>query len=200
MADNTLVLFTADHGNMLGEKGRWFKGIQYEGSAHVPLLWRGPQGARGSVGRAVSQVVENTDLLPSILETAGLPAPEGVQGKSFVGLTRGPDPKWKNRAYSQLRAGMLVDGDWKLIDNSLDGTGDKELYNLADDPKEDRNLAGDPRQRERGAEYSRLLAQWRAQRPAPVRVAGLATPDYAQAPDEEGAGGRRKQERRRKKD
>ncbi len=195
MADNTLVLFTADHGNMLGEKGRWFKGIQYDGSARVPLLWRGPQGARGGGGRTVSQVVENTDLLPSILETAGLAAPEGVQGKSFVSLMRGRDPKWKNRAYSQLRSGMLVDGDWKLIDNSLDGTGDKELYNLAEDPKEDRNLAGDPKQRERGAEYSRMLARWRAERPAPIRVAGLATPDYAQIPAAE-----RQQERRRKKD
>ncbi|MEK7755060.1 MAG: hypothetical protein AAB654_24250, partial [Acidobacteriota bacterium] len=85
--------------------------------------------------------------------------------------------------------------DWKLIDNSLDGTGEKELYNLADDPKEDRNLAGDAKQRERGAEYSRLLGQWRAQRPAPIRVAGLATPDYAQIPAAE-----RQQERRRKKD
>ena len=45
MADNTLVLFTADHGNMLGDRGRMFKGIMYEGSTHVPLIWRGPKGA-----------------------------------------------------------------------------------------------------------------------------------------------------------
>src|SRR6266566_6038842 len=51
MADNTLVLFTADHGNMLGDHGRWFKGVMYEGSSHVPLLWRGPKDAKENTGR-----------------------------------------------------------------------------------------------------------------------------------------------------
>lgn len=185
MEDNTLILFTADHGNMLGEKGRWFKGIQYEGSSHVPLLWKGPKGARENGGRVINRVVENTDLLPSILETAGIPIPQGVQGRSFLALARGQDPNWKNRAYSQLRGGMVVDGDWKLIDNSLDGSGEKELYNLAEDPKEERNLARDPRQKERVAELTRLLARWRADRPAPVKIPGMPTPDYAVISEEE---------------
>jgi len=187
MADNTLILFTADHGNMLGDKGRWFKGVQYEGSCHVPLLWRGPKGARENGGRVVNQVVENIDLAPSILETAGIPIPQGIQGKSFLALARGQDPKWKNRAYSQLRTGMIVDGHWKFIDNSLDGSGEKELYNLAEDPKEDRNVASDPKNKERVVEYARLLARWRAERPAPVRIPGMATPDYVHISAEERA-------------
>jgi arylsulfatase A-like enzyme len=185
MEDNTLVLFTADHGNMLGEKGRWFKGIQYEGSSHVPLLWKGPKGARENGGRVIHRVVENTDLVPSILETAGIPVPQGVQGRSFLALARGQDPNWKNRAYSQLRGGMVVDGDWKLIDNSLDGSGEKELYNLANDPKEERNLAADPGQKERVAELTRLLTRWRADRPAPIKIPGMPTPDYAVISEEE---------------
>ena len=180
MADNTLVLFTADHGNMLGDRGRWFKGIQYEGSARVPLLWRGPHSAAENGGRVVDHVVENVDLLPSILETAGLPIPEGAQGASFVNLARGKDPRWKNRCFSQLRSGMLLEGDYKLIDNSLDGSGeDIELYDLRNDPKEERNLARDPRQRERAAAFRKRIAEWRAERPAPLRVPGMATPDYA---------------------
>ena len=51
MMDNTLILFSADHGNMLGEKAHWFKGVEYEGSAHIPLLWRGPKGAQENTGR-----------------------------------------------------------------------------------------------------------------------------------------------------
>jgi arylsulfatase A-like enzyme len=179
MADNTLVLFTADHGNMLGDHGRWFKGVQYEGSARVPLLWRGPKGSRENGGRVVDKVVENTDLMPSILETAGLPLPEGVQGRSFLKLARQGDPTWKNRCFSQLRSGSLLEGGFKYIDNSLDGTGSRELYDLANDPVEHRNLSDDPRHRERVSEMARSMAAWRADRPAPARVQGMSAPDYS---------------------
>ncbi len=179
MADDTLVLFTADHGNMLGDRGRWFKGLQYEGSAHVPLIWRGPKGAKENGGRVVNKVIENTDLAPTILEAAGLSAPEGIQGSSFLKLARGQDAGWKNRCYSQLRSGMLLDGNLKYIDNSLGGTGSRELYDLANDPKEERNLSADPKQKERVVEMARAVAAWRADRPAPVRVNGLSTPAYA---------------------
>jgi arylsulfatase A-like enzyme len=180
MAEDTLVLFTADHGNMLGDRGRWFKGLQYEGSAHVPLLWRGPQGAAENGGRVVDRVVESTDLVPSILQTAGIPVPEGVQGRSFLRLARGQEPNWKNRCFSQLRSGMLLDGNFKLIDNSLDGSGPVELYDLRIDPKEERDLAGAPAHRDRVAEMRKRLAAWRADRPAPIRIAGMPLPDYAQ--------------------
>ncbi len=180
MAGNTLVLFTADHGNMLGDRGRWFKAVQYEGSARVPLLWKGPKGSPENGGRAVEQVVENTDLLPSILEAAGIPVPEGVQGRSFLKLARGREPDWKNRCYSQLQSGMLVDGQWKLIENSLDGSGALELYHLRNDPKEERNLAADRKLHDRIVAYRRRLAAWRAERPAPVRILGMPAPVYAQ--------------------
>jgi len=179
MAENTLVLFTADHGNMLGDRGRWFKGLQYEGSARVPLLWRGPKGSKENGGRTVNQVIENTDLMPSILEAAGLPVPEGVQGRSFLKLARGGDPRWKNRCFSQLRSGMLLDGPFKYIDNSLDGTGSRELYDLANDPKEGRNLGADAKHRERVTEMATQVAAWRADHPAPAKVKGLAAPDYS---------------------
>jgi arylsulfatase A-like enzyme len=179
MADDTLVLFTADHGNMLGDHGRWFKGVQYEGSSHVPLIWRGPKGAAENRGGTVAGTVENTDLMPSILETAGIAVPDGVQGRSFVSLARERDAKWKNRAFSQLRSGMFLEDGWKLIDNSLNGSGDYELYNLREDPKENRNLASDAKQKDRVAHYRAELTGWRARRPAPIRIAGMSTPAYA---------------------
>jgi len=85
MADDTLILFTADHGNMLGDRGRWFKGVQYEGSVRVPLIWRGPRGASENTGRVIEKVVENTDIMPSILDAVGIPVPEGVQGEASCG-------------------------------------------------------------------------------------------------------------------
>jgi len=186
MADDTLVLFTADHGNILGDRGRWFKGIQYEGSARVPLLWRAPKSAGLSGGRVVTKTVENTDLAPSILETVGVPLPEGMQGQSFLKLAKGKDPQWKDRCYSQLRSGMLLDGQWKMIDNRLDGSGDDiELYDLRNDPKEERNQAREPKQRDRVKALRSDLGKWRGERPAPVRVAGMSTPRYAEISETE---------------
>ena len=186
MAEDTLILFTADHGNMLGDRGRWFKGLQYEGSAHVPLLWKGPQGTSENKGRAIDKPVDTTDLMPSILETAGIPVPASIQGRSFVKLASGRDSSWKPRVFSQLRSGMVLDGAWKLIDNSpaLDGTGPFELYDLHNDPKEERNLAEEPKQRERVVQYRKELAAWRADRSAPIVVSGMAIPAYAQGESE----------------
>jgi uncharacterized sulfatase len=185
MAGNTLVLFTADHGNMLGDHGRWFKGIMYEGSAHIPLIWRGPKGAPENKGRVEQKLVENTDLAPSILETIGVPVPEGVQGKSFVSLARGRDPKWKDLAYAQLRDGMIRTPEFKFIDNSLEGSGPYELYDMRKDLKEENNLADSPKHRALVEDFKKQLARWRADKPAPVKIAGMKTPDYAFVSDEE---------------
>jgi arylsulfatase len=179
MANDTLALFTADHGNMLGDHARWFKGVMYEGSSHVPLIWRGPKGARENQAKVESKIVENADLTPSILEAAGLPVPERVQGRSFLKLVRQGDAEWKDRAFAQLSAAMLRPPDFKFIDNSQDLSGDFELYDMRNGPKEERNLAGDARRRDLAAHSRQRLTAWRADKPAPVRIAGLATPDYA---------------------
>lgn len=184
-ADNTLVLFTADHGNMLGDRGRMFKGVMYEGSAHVPLIWRGPKGAPENRGRVERKIIENTDLLPAILESAGLPIPAGVEGRSFLRLARGQDPNWKDRGYSQLATAMVRTANWKFIDNSRDLSGPFELYDLTSDPKEQRNLLEEPKLKDLVADCRRQLTQWRADKPAPIKIPGMALPRYAQLSDEE---------------
>ena len=188
MADNTIVIFTSDHGNMLGDHGRWFKDVQYEGSAHVPLIWKGPKGAKENGGHAVEPLIETTDVMPTLLEAAGLPVPEGVQGKSFLALARrSPQAArgWKNHVYSQLKGGSFIKDGYKLIDNSLDGTGAKELYHLKADPKEMTNLASDPAHAARLAKMMGELQKWRAVKPAPIKVSGMATPAYAEVGAEE---------------
>src|SRR6185436_10792061 len=89
MRDNTIVVFTADHGNMLGERNRMFKGVMYESSARVPLLLRAPGSVNG--GQVQSVPVDNASIMPTLLELAGLPLPAGVQGKSLAPLLRGND-------------------------------------------------------------------------------------------------------------
>jgi arylsulfatase A-like enzyme len=179
MADNTIVLFTADHGNMLGDRGRWFKDVMWEGSSHVPLIWRGPKGSPENKGKVVKQVVENTDLMPTLLESAGLPVPAaGVQGRSFVKLMRHGDPAWKDRALAQLATAMVRTSDYKFIDLSQNLSGNFELYDMRNDPKEERNLIDDPGQKDRVEFCKSVLTTWRGSKPAPVKIAAMATPDY----------------------
>ncbi|MBL8232770.1 MAG: sulfatase-like hydrolase/transferase [Bryobacterales bacterium] len=185
MADNTIVLFTADHGNMLGDRGRMFKSVMYEGSSHVPLIWRGVKGARENSGRVEKKIVENTDLMPAIFDACGLPLPDRMQGRSFVKLMRGGDSAWKDRCYSQLRTAMVRDSRLKFIDNSRSLSGEFELYDMQEDPKEQRNLVAEVRHRDRVEDYKRQLTEWRADKPAPVKVSGMATPAYAQISEAE---------------
>src|SRR5581483_7203249 len=111
--------------------------------------------------------------------------PEGVQGKSFLSLARGADPHWKDSCFSQLHMGMVRTPQWKLIDNSLDLSGSLELYDMRDDPWEERNLAADPKKRDLIEEFKTQLTKFRAERPAPIKVPGMATPAYAVISDKE---------------
>ena len=185
MADNTIVLFTADHGNMLGDRGRMFKDLMYEGSSHVPLIWRGVKGAPENRGRVVPGIVENTDLMPAILESAGVPAPRGVQGRGFLELMRGGGHDWKDRCYAQLGTAMVRTPQWKFIDLSKNLSRGFELYDMREDPKEERNLAAEPKHRDLMEDFKRQLTAWRADKPEPVKIAGMPTPAYARISDEE---------------
>ena len=182
MMDNTLILFSADHGNMLGEKGRWFKGVEYEGSAHIPLLWRGPKGAAENAGRVETKIVENTDLAPTILDYIGAPVPAGMQGRSFLKLARGGDANWKDRCYSHLRSGMVRTAEWKFIAN---GAEDFELYDMRRDPHEEKNVAGEAGRKALVSDLNGRLTRWLAEKPAPVKIAGMETPAYAFVSEEE---------------
>ena len=126
-----------------------------------------------------NKLIENTDLLPTILESAGLPVPERVQGSSFLKLARQGDADWKDRAYAQLATAMYRTPEFKFIDNSRDLSADVELYDMRNDPKEQRNLAADPKQKDFVAHAKQQLTRWRAEKPAPVKIAGMETPDYA---------------------
>ncbi len=173
LAKNTIILFTSDHGNMLGDRGLWFKDFMYEGSAHVPLLIKTPT----TKPRKFEQIIENIDLMPTLLDYARIPIPAGIQGRSFKPLLEtGKQPNWKNRCISDLTATMYLAGGWKYIDNH---NGAFELYNLHKDPSETTNLANDPGAKSRLHFAQQEIKRWRAQQPPNVAVPGMPTPDYA---------------------
>jgi choline-sulfatase len=150
LQDGTLILVTADHGDMCGEHGMWFKRTVREWSARVPLIVAGPNVA---AGRRVGQAASLVDLFPTMLDVAGLsPAagfPHLLDGHSLVGfLADQESPDWPDEAVVEnfgeatiapIRA--LVKGRYKFV--YAHGLPD-QLYDLESDPGEWLNLADDP--------------------------------------------------------
>ncbi len=184
LADDTIVVFTADHGNMLGDHNRWFKGVMYEGSARIPLLMKaattGDHADAFNRGKVVGQIVENIDVMPTLLEMIGHPLPDdpGFQGSSMVQLVEGRDPKWEDVAFAE-RGGMMVrTPDWKLIRNRAPNDRNRqpeyELYHLADDPEEEFDLANDPARAPIFETLRAMLDDWREAHPSVPSIEGVA--------------------------
>jgi len=144
--ENTLIVVTSDHGDMLGERGLWYKMSFFEHAVRVPLIVAGPGVQQGTSGNACSLV----DLLPSFLEVAGgseadLGAP--IDGRSLMPLARG-EPDAKDEAIAEYCAEMtpwpvymIRRGALKYIHCAFDPP---QLYDLDADPLEKTNRAGDP--------------------------------------------------------
>jgi uncharacterized sulfatase len=166
LAEDTIVVFTSDHGYMIGHHGLWHKGNatwlaeghqghrpnMFDDAIRVPLLvrWPGviPPGSR------VDAAVTNLDILPTMLDLVGLGTPENlkIEGRSFAPfLRREVAMYWDNTVYGQYdmhhgqvaRMRMIRTPDWKLV-RRLDVPGQDELYDLRNDPGELRNLDQDP--------------------------------------------------------
>ena len=170
VADNTVVGFSSDHGEMLGDHGFVEKCLMYEESVRVPCILSWP--ARLPAGREVHCPVGGVDLMPTLLELAAAPLPTPLDGRSLATpLLRGEEPAPApvlaeiasqdaiyrgHREPEQLAAHvMLREGDWKYVRNRHDVD---ELYDLAADPREMRNLAADPTQAARVADLRRHIA------------------------------------------
>jgi choline-sulfatase len=157
LEDDTIVAFTSDHGEMLGERGLWYKMAFFEQSARVPLLVRVPGGAPGprveggAPGRRVAEPVSLLDVGPTLLELAAGPgaAPaEDLDGESLVPLMAGAAPRRSRPVVGEYLAEgvtapavMIRRGTHKFV--SCPGDPD-QLYDLAQDPLELVNLAGEP--------------------------------------------------------
>ena len=156
--ENTVVIFMSDHGEMLGDHGLLLKGCRfYEGLVRVPLVvsWPG-QFSRGLVSDAL---VELTDLAPTLMDLAGVPVSERVQGRSLVPILKGEEDPHHHRAFVRCEyyrtlnpannpriqgsyGTMIRDRQYKLVVYHRYGVG--ELFDLEKDPGEFENLWADP--------------------------------------------------------
>lgn len=151
--DDTLVIVTADHGRYVGEHGFDNHNFgAFEGPYRIPMILAGPGVAKG---QATDAYVSLMDLCPTLIEAAGAPPMENLDGRSFLPLLGDPQGRAPdfNACYAEshgtrfeLTQRVYWEGPWKFVFNGFD---EDELYNLADDPDELENLASRPDRAER---------------------------------------------------
>jgi arylsulfatase len=166
--DNTIVVFTSDHGNMLVDHALFVKWSAYEGALHVPLIAWYPKEFPG--GRNTRRITQTFDVVPALLEEARCPVPQGRQWKSCARFLRGdPSPESERKyAYAMVERdrglkrcpstfAVVRSGNYKYV--SYMDSASRELYDLKRDPGELTNLAS---RRELSAPFERELARWLA--------------------------------------
>lgn len=148
-AENTLVLYVADHGDYCGEHGLFAKGIPcFRGAYHVPAVIRWPCGIRDP-GRRVNDFISLADFAPTFIELTGLPLQRHFAGASLAPFLRDEKPPtWRDAIHTQCNGVELyytqrsvMTRDFKYVFNGFD---QDELYNLRVDPHEMRNVSDDP--------------------------------------------------------
>jgi iduronate 2-sulfatase len=166
LRENTVVVFVADHGYQLGEKGKWSKaGSLFEGGTRVPLIIHTP-GAKGN-GRSSTRIVQSLDIYRTMAELCGLPVPAGVEGKSLAPLLNDPRANWEEPAFSiWSEDGKTVHGTavrterWRYAEFGKDAAHGAMLFDVHADPMELTNLAEDAKFAEVRKRLSGLVAEY----------------------------------------
>jgi arylsulfatase A-like enzyme len=173
-AEDTIVVFTADHGDMIGAHGMVWKSTAafYEEVVGVPFIIRFP--GRISPGRSPVPT-DTTDFMPTMLELLGRPVPEHVQGRSLASLLRGDEGAVEGPRYAfcerlkgnalqgrRLKPGhpgsfMVRSENWKYARYR---DGEEFLYNLGQDPGETENRIGEPGAQDKSREMRERLEDW----------------------------------------
>ncbi|HEX6987143.1 MAG TPA: sulfatase-like hydrolase/transferase [Planctomycetaceae bacterium] len=163
---DTLIVFSSDNGLAVGSHGLMGKQNVYEDGLRVPLVLNGP-----GIGKGRSDaLVYLLDLYPTVLDLVGAEVPPGLDGRSFAGVLRGETDRHRDEillAYEDVQR-SLRDGRWKLI--RYPHINRTQLFDLASDPHETRDLSTEPDQAERIERLMTLLAQRQEQfgDPAPL--------------------------------
>ncbi|MBD3177740.1 MAG: arylsulfatase [Armatimonadia bacterium] len=179
LLDNTLIVYTSDHGDMLGDHHMWRKTFAFEGSARIPMLMRWPEGmVDGPRGRVESAPVELRDILPTCLHAAGAPYdPSHFDGGSMLSLLQGRG-QWRDaidlehgRCYwPENQWTALTDGHTKYI--YFAPTGEEMLFDLDRDPNETRDLARSPGHDDLRRHWRQRMVEHLAERGEPWVVDG----------------------------
>ncbi|MGD8239146.1 MAG: sulfatase-like hydrolase/transferase [Armatimonadota bacterium] len=163
LRDNTIIVYTSDHGEMLGEHGLWYKNCMFESGAGIPMIVSFPR--RLPRAATLDAPVGNIDLFPTLMDLAGHRIPDGLSGSSLVPLMTGKENGSDRVTFAdyyahplQIPQRMIRTQRWKYWHFIGD---DPHLYDMQTDPDEERNLATEPRHRDLVAELrERTLDGW----------------------------------------
>lgn len=136
-ADNTYIVFTSDHGEMLGDHGLWTKVVPYEASSNVPCIVTGPGIEGGRTSEALNELI---DLGATVCDLAGIGEMENVDARSFAPLLRGLADTHRDDVVSVLKPYQSLRTDRYKVVQSADVIS-VELYDLQEDPWEQNNIA-----------------------------------------------------------
>ena len=168
LRENTIVVFVADHGYQLGEKGKWSKaGSLFEMGTRVPLIVSAP-GAKGN-GQSCTRIVESLDIYPTLVELAGLPPQNEIEGTSLAPLLKNPAADWDKPAYSiWSEDGKTIHGTavrtekFRYAEFGENGKNGAMLFDAHADPLEMKNLADDEQYKSVVAKLSALTRKYAA--------------------------------------
>ena len=171
-AENTIVVYAADHGLSVGSHGLLGKQNLYEHSMRCPLIIRGPGIPNGST-EAFTYLF---DLFPTLLAQADAEAPPGIDGRDLAPLWSGGDPTWRKSVFLPYRDVMRAvrDDRYKLI--VYPNVNHRQLFDLSEDPDELDNLIADPEHTETAVRLEALLEGWQT---AMGDTVPLSVPDPA---------------------
>lgn len=160
---NTWIVFASDHGDMLGDHHLWRKTYAYEGSARVPLLVVPPKES-GPPSRSVAdEVVELRDIMPTVLDLAGVPCPPTVDGRSLVPLMTGPAGDWRSFIHGEHCTSYHPDQEMQYVTDGrrkfiwLPRLDEEQFFDLDADPGERCNLIGAVSRRDEIARWRKVL-------------------------------------------
>ncbi|TDJ20972.1 MAG: sulfatase [Gammaproteobacteria bacterium] len=194
--DNTMVVFTSDHGEQLGDHWQFSKYAYFDQSFHIPLIVRDPRAAaRQARGRRVSAFTESVDIMPTILDGLRVPVPSQCDGETLAPFCRGETPAgWRTEAHWEFDFRRFIDANGDSVQglkpdqcavNVIRGERYKYvhftampplLFDLVDDPGEFRNLAQDPACQPTMLEFAQKMLSWRMNHDERVLANTLLTP------------------------
>jgi len=165
--ENTIIVFTSDHGNSLGEGGRMFKETPYEGAVRVPMIVHYPKAIEP--GTLVDRPFDTTAIMPTLLDLAGLEVPKGFESPSMRPWISGEETGSEGDAFTEMLFRTVRSERWKLTDPGDHPTWEPQLFDLESDRDEKNNLYGKPEAAAAQAELSAKLEEWYERKPPRVQ-------------------------------